>query len=129
MNIKLKIERSKIQDFRIAFTEMMNLQFTRFSFLEYYNLCHVLKKINAINYRSFMNDQKKFTLSLNLNESNDFLNLVSRNSDMFEKSPFYKAMFYAICEDIHKQTGVFMDRSWRYLSNPDHKFITDPGIQ
>ena len=128
MNIKLKIERSKIQDFRIAFTEMMNLQFTRFSFLEYYNLCHVLKKINAINYRSFMNDQKKFTLSLNLNESNDFLNLVSRNSDLFEKSPFYKAMFYAICEDIHKQTGIFKDRSFSFLKSPDYKFITDPGL-
>ena len=107
MIIKLKISRAQIKDFRVALLHLFDKQLSVFNYLEYYNTMNIINKVNNIYFRSNMNTTKNFTLSLDPNQGNQFLKLVSGRNDLFNQSAYYKAMFIGFCNDIHKQNSNY----------------------
>lgn len=107
MIIKLKIDRGQISDFRQAMYLMFNNTIFNIDYLEYFNTMQIIHKINAIFWKSNLNQVKKFTLSLDPNQGEQFLSLVRANNSMLNASPYYKSMFITFCNDIHAQIEGF----------------------
>ena len=117
MNLKISIIRSQVQDLQTCCNLMFNKNFEQLNYLQYYNCLNVQHKVNNMVFKLQGTRTKHFQLTLTPNEGNDLLNLVKMSKDIFELSPYYKAVFLSICERLHTQI-IFLDHYKQTTINP-----------
>lgn len=102
MNIKIKIERNAVG----SVTQLINLMFQiNIEFIDYisfYNISSILKKFQQVNFSMNFKTKSSFIISLNPNEANEFLQLVTNNSNLINQNTFFTAQILNITAQIHK---------------------------
>jgi hypothetical protein len=101
MNIPIKIFRHDISKLQNVLTLMLQINIDFIDYVEFYNLSNLIQKVQKLNFKLNFSDKQNFTLNFDPNEAQNFLALVTLNSNLINQNDYFKALLIRICNDIH----------------------------